>query len=339
MKNILYIFILIASLCSCEKVMFDRDYISTDPYDNFEYLWNECDRKYSYFELKNVDWNQIHDQYSAMLYVGMTEDSLFKVLRNMLLELEDGHVNLVSSLNVSYYNINGLGQDNFESRVVTDYYLPPHYYNTGPFSHDFIANKQVGYIRFGAFTGEVDDNNLDFILDRYRDTKGLIVDIRENGGGDPMDFFQILGRFIEEETLMYYSRLKNGPGHNDFTEDVPGYLKPYNGIRYGNKVVVLTDRGTYSAGSFTSLATKALPNVILIGDTTGGGLGLPNGGQLPNGWTYRFSITQTLTLDKDNSYENGVPPDIIALFDWDDLTTDEVIERALEEILMPEGLN
>jgi len=179
----------------------------------------------------------------------------------------------------------------------------------------------------------VDNENLDFILERYKNTKGLIIDIRENGGGDPMDFFNILGRFIDEKTLMYYSRLKNGPGHNDFTEDEPGYLEPYNGIRYKNKVIVLTDRGTYSAGSFTSLATKALDNVILIGDTTGGGLGLPNGGQLPNGWGYRFSITQALTLDKDNSYEKGVPPDIIALFDWNDLNTDEVIERALDEIL------
>ena len=98
-------------------------------------------------------------------------------------------------------------------------------------------------------------------------------------------------------------------------------------------MAVLTDRGTYSAGSFTSIATKAIPNIILMGDTTGGGLGLPNGGQLPNGWTYRFSITQALTLDKSPAYENGVPPDVHVLFDWSDRTKDEVIERALVELL------
>lgn len=333
MRNSLYIAILLFALSSCEKIMFEENQASTNPYDNFEYLWKECDRKYSYFELKNVNWDRVHTKYSAMLYDDMSSDSLFKVLRDMLLELEDGHVNLISSLNVSFYNINRLGQDNFEPRVVTDYYLPEHYYSTGPFNHEFIANKQVGYVRFGAFTGEVNDENLDFILDRYKDTKGLIIDIRENGGGDPMDFFHILSRFIEEKTLMYYSVLKNGEEHDDFTKEEPGYLEPFDGIRYSNKVVVLTDRGTYSAGSFTALATKAIPNVILVGDTTGGGLGLPNGGQLPNGWTYRFSITQTLSLDKDNSFEYGVPPDIVALFNWDDLTKDEVIECALEEIL------
>ena len=54
---------------------------------------------------------------------------------------------------------------------------------------------------------------------------------------------------------------------------------------------------------------------------------------LPNGWTYRFSITRALTLDLDDSYENGVPPDINASIDWTDLTTDEILEAAIAEIL------
>ena len=132
---------------------------------------------------------------------------------------------------------------------------------------------------------------------------------------------------------MNYSRIKNGPNHNDFSEVEPVYVKPYDGIRYTKPVKVLVDRGTYSAGSFTSLATKALDNMTLIGDTTGGGLGLPNGGQLPNGWTYRFSISQALTLDKSADYENGIPPDIHILFDWSNLNRDEILERAIQELL------
>ena len=66
--------------------------------------------------------------------------------------------------------------------------------------------------------------------------------------------------------------------------------------------------------------------------TTGGGGGMPNGGQLPNGWTYRFSISQLLDLDGNNYAEDGVPPDILVSFDWTDLTKDEIIERAIQEI-------
>ncbi|MFN5371820.1 MAG: S41 family peptidase, partial [Bacteroidia bacterium] len=110
------------------------------------------------------------------------------------------------------------------------------------------------------------------------------------------------------------------------------YYNPYDGIRYTKPVMVLVDRGSYSATTFFSLSTKAMDNVTLVGDTTGGGGGLPNGGQLPNGWTYRFSITRLLDLNKQNFAESGVPPDILASFNWNDLNRDEIIDRAIEEI-------
>ncbi|MFN3909593.1 MAG: S41 family peptidase, partial [Flavobacterium sp.] len=85
----------------------------------------------------------------------------------------------------------------------------------------------------------------------------------------------------------------------------------------------------YSATTFFALATKAFLNIRLVGDTTGGGGGLPNGGQLPNGWTYQFSISQLLDLNGDNFAESGVPPDIQASFNWNDLTKDEILETAI----------
>jgi C-terminal processing protease CtpA/Prc len=319
-------------LTSCEKIFIEKDLASTNPQENFEYLWKECNEKYAFFDLKKIDWDQIKIKYQAKIYDGMTEDSLFNVLGGMLTELKDDHTNLISNFNISTFGVNYLGQDNYDSRIISDNYLNQDVYITGPFSHNFIDNGDIGYVRFGSFTGSVDSKNIDFILNRYKDTRGLILDLRENGGGAVTDVFELLSRFVKTETLVNYSRIKTGAGHNDFSEAEPVYVTPYDGIRYKNKVAVLTDRGTYSAGSFTSLASKEIPNMILIGDTTGGGLGLPNGGQLPNGWTYRFSITQALTLDKKPDYENGVPPDIHALIDWNDRNTDEIIERAILEL-------
>jgi hypothetical protein len=333
MKKILYLLPLFVTLCACEGIFFEDDMESTSAKKNFDYLWEQCRDKYAYFELKGIDWNKSKAKYEAKIYEGMSEDSLFNVLGAMLTELRDGHTNLSSNFNVSFFPVAHQGQDNLTWRVVEDNYLLSNFYISGPFVHDFIANKQIGYIRFSSFTGTVDPTNLDFILKRYKDTKGLILDLRKNGGGSVVDIFSILDHFVEERTLLYYSRIKTGPGINDFSEAAPAYVEPYNGVRYTKKVAVLTDRGTYSAGSFASLATKALPSMILIGDTTGGGLGLPNGGQLPNGWKYRFSITQALTLDKNPAYENGVPPDIHVLVDPNDRTKDAVIERAIKELL------
>ena len=331
-RHLLLLLALIPFLISCEAALFEEGLASTDPNANFEYLWKQCNEKYAYFKLKNIDWDAIKIEYAAMLYEDMPQDSLFNVLGNMLTELRDDHTNLISNFNISFFGTQYLGQDNFYGRVIEDNYLDQSFYVSGPFIHDFLDNGEIGYVRFPSFPGTVNDTNLNFILDRYKDTKGLIVDLRENGGGAVSDIFEILSRFVEEETLTHYSRIKNGPGRNDFSEIEPVYIVPHNGIRYTNKVIMLTDRGTYSAGSLMALATKALPNITLIGDASGGGLGLPNGGQLPNGWNYRFSITQALTLDKSPDFEDGVPPDIEVFFDFDDLTKDEVLDRAILEL-------
>ena len=332
-KIILPLFLLSLSLGSCKKILFEKDQASKNPQENFDYLWNEANRKYAYFDLKGIDWNQIKTTYQAKLYTGMSDDSLFNVLGAMLNELKDDHTNLISGFNISGYGVRFLGPDNFDWRVIEDHYLNKKFQTSGPFQHDFLDSGRVGYVRFGAFTGTVSDYNMDYIINRYQNTKGLILDLRENGGGAATDIFNILNRFVDEKTLLYYSRIKTGEGKNDFSDPEPVYVTPYNGTRYtGKKVMVLTDRGTYSAGSFTSLATKALPNMIMVGDTTGGGLGMPNGGQLPNGWTYRFSVTQAMNLDKDPSWEQGVPPDIFVRFNWNDMTRDEVLDRALAEL-------
>lgn len=327
--------IVLLSLLGCEGLLFEADKGTRSPQENFDYLWNQVDQKYSYFELKGIDWDDVYDEYSLKIFEGMSGDSLFNVLGGMLRELEDDHTNLISSFNISFFGVDNLGPDNFDWRVVTDNYLPSDYYISGPFSHDFLigSDNKIGYVRFSSFTGTISGSNIGFILSRYKNTEGLILDLRENGGGSVNDVFSLLSRFIDKETLLLYSRIKNGAGHNDFAEAEPAYVDPSGGTRYLKPVMILVDRGTYSAGSFTSLATKALPNMVLIGDTTGGGLGLPNGGQLPNGWRYRFSISQALDLNKNNEFEMGVPPDIVSFFDWDDRTTDEVIERARLEIL------
>jgi len=262
----------------------------------------------------------------------MTDEALFRTLGDMLNELKDGHVNLKSDFNVSFFPFDLERPDNFDFRIIEDHYLPKDHYVTGPFRHDFIADGQVGYVRLSAFSGLADEDNLSFVLERYQDSKGLIFDIRENGGGSIAELYRILEHFVATETTVAQSRIKTGVGKTDFSPLEPAIVQPTDGVRFTKKVMVLVDSGTYSAGSFFSLATKAIPNMTLVGDRTGGGLGAPNGGQLPNGWIYRFSITQTLDL-QGNNHENGVPVDIEAFMNWNDRTKDEVIERALLELL------
>ena len=321
---ILIISILLFS--SCEKILFKKDMGSTNPLDNFDYLWNEVDKKYSYFELKNIDWDQMKNTYRPMLKDNSTEVELFTVL-----ESKDDHTNLISPFNVSQYNVALNGAKNYRPRTIEEFYLQDPW-RTGALKHDFLSNNEVGYIRYGSFSSGFSDSQMDLILDRYKDTKGIILDLRENGGGAIFNIPKLLGRFVESTTLVGYSITRNGEAHTDFGEKENFYITPHGNVQYLKPVVVLIDRGSYSATTFFAVATKAFPNITLIGDATGGGGGLPNGGQMPNGWTYRFSISQLLDLNDNNYAENGVPADIEVAFDWNNLETDEILERGILEI-------
>jgi C-terminal processing protease CtpA/Prc len=306
--------------------------IADNPRANFEYLWQQCQDKYAFFEYKNINWATIRDKYAAQIKDKMTSDELFKVLFSMLNELQDGHVNLISPFRQSRFDFDLLGPENIDVRLVREKYLKGDYIITGPFQHNVVG--RMAYVRYASFEDRVSAAHINYILSYYRNTDGLILDIRQNGGGSAANIFKIINQLTEKKTLLYQSYLKSGPGAKDFAGPQEVYAEPdENRFKYGKKIAVLIDRGTFSAASFFALGARELDNVILVGDRTGGGLGIPNGGQLPNGWTYRFSISQTLSPAGEN-FENGVPPDIPVLLSKTDRDrgVDTVIERAIQAL-------
>jgi len=318
-------------LTSCEKILYAPDKGTSDPHKNFEYLWDQVDKKYSYFELKQVNWQQIKENYSVQISSDMSEEELFSVLASMLNELRDDHTNLVAPFNVSVYSQPQQAVLNYHSTTVWENYVTDRYY-TGAFSHGFIDGKNIGYVRYSSFMSSFSSSQLDFVLDRYKNTAGLVLDLRENGGGSIFNVPLLLERFNDQSRVVGFFRTRNGVNHTDFSEPSNFMVNTHSGVVFHKPVIVLIDKGSYSATTMFALATKAIPNIILVGDSTGGGGGLPNGGQLPNGWTYRFSISQLLDLNGNSYAEDGVPPDIHQLFDWNDLTTDEILERAITEL-------
>ena len=120
MKRIQFLFLTTILLSSCEDLLFEPDGKSNDPFTNFDYLWNEVDKKYSYFDLKRVDWDKIKMDYRSKISKGMSEDDLFKVMGDMLSELKDDHSNLISPFNISRYNIALKYESNFNYRTIEE---------------------------------------------------------------------------------------------------------------------------------------------------------------------------------------------------------------------------
>ena len=262
----------------------------------------------------------------------MSSEGLFEVLGNMLNELQDGHVNLASAHNVSYYD--AWYQDyprNFREDIVEDTYL-------GKASTDYrtaagvkykIFEDNIGYMRYESFSSGIGNGNLDEILSYLAVCNGLIIDVRSNGGGNVTNSTRIAARFTNEKVLTGYIRHKTGKGHNDFSEPYPIELEPSNSIRWQKKVVVLTNRRSYSATNDFVNQMSCLPNVTIIGDKTGGGSGMPFTSELPNGWTVRFSASPHFSVDMEQ-IEWGIDPDIKIDMDETDEAKhiDTIIEKA-----------
>lgn len=333
------LFILAATLlCSaCEKAFID-DAPSTSPESTFKYLWTRFDEGYSLFDVKGVNWDSIHDVYYPRVLSAYTNQELFDVLGEMIGTLNDGHVNLISDFDVSQSEevfLQMYGRMNIDYQTIGLTYLGANHHTTGGFQWNYIEDvyTRIAYIYYGSFSNTASTAYLDYILN-HETCDGAIIDVRQNGGGNIDNIWEILRLLPGSGQLLYSTQIKAGPAHDDFSEPTAVFA-PDNGDYepFTKPVVILTDRGCYSATSFFALCAKTYPNVLVVGDTTGGGLGLPTGGQLPNGWYYRHSITRTLDADGIN-YENGVPPDEVVILDPAATAQhrDNVIEHAIQYI-------
>ena len=109
---------------------------------------------------------------------------------------------------------------------------------------------------------------------------------------------------------MGYTCYKTGPGHNDFSKLYKNELSPASDDqRWVKPVVVLVNRGCFSSANDFAYTMKALDNVTLLSDTTGGGGGMPMSSEIPNGWVGRFSSAPTFDADM-NHVEFGIAPDV-----------------------------
>lgn len=322
--------LLVAPLQSC--FVDDDLHMSNDAQDNFEALWSIIDEHYCFFEYKEIEWDSIHTAFAPRVNNEMNALALFDLCSEMLDELQDGHVNLTSSFSTSHYW--KWFQDypvNYDERIIHENYLNFDFYQTNGITYKKLQ-ENIGYMYYSSFSNGISQNSLDHILAHLAPCNGLIIDIRNNGGGTLTNVDVLVSRFITQRTLAGYICHKTGAGHNDFSEPYAYYYEPPQGhILYNKPIVVLTNRHTYSAANNFVQVMRLLPQVTIIGDRTGGGSGMPFTYNLPNGWNIRLSSSPILDANG-NDTEWGIDPDI--KIDMDTTAAlnghDTILDKAIE---------
>lgn len=327
-RSLLALMAVMLSLTSCV----DEEEYADNPRGNFEALWHIIDEHYCFFDYKQkeygLDWNEVYEKYSRQIADDMTDTQLFEVLGNMLSELRDGHVNMYSSWDVAR---NWSWHEDYPSNVsdtLLNLYLGTDYHIASSLRYR-VLNDNIGYIRCASFANGFGEGNLDDILYTLAPCNALIIDIRDNGGGQLTAAEQLAARFTNETLLVGYMQHKTGKGHNAFSAMQQQKLKPSNRIRWQKRVAVLTNRAVYSAANEFVKYMKCCPNVITVGDRTGGGAGMPYSSEIPVGWSVRFSACPMYDREG-NPTEFGIEPDYSVGLSQADLLRgkDSIIERA-----------
>jgi len=310
----------------------DTDEYSDTSNGNFEALWTLIDEHYCFFDYKNaeygLDWNAVHEKYKVRVNESMSNDQLFEVLAEMLSELRDGHVNLSMSANVARYWSWKEDYPTNYADTLERIYLGTDYKIASGLSYK-ILDDNIGYVRYESFSDAIGEGNIDQVINAMLLCRGMIIDIRNNGGGDLTNAAKLACRFTDEPVVVGYIRHKTGTGHNDFSDMEEVKVEPSANLRWHKPVVLLTNRSVYSAANEFTMYMKCMPNVTVVGDKTGGGAGLPFSNQLPNGWVVRFSACPTFDKDK-QSVEFGIEPDKKISLDEQDVMRgrDTIIEYA-----------
>ncbi len=328
--SFLYFYIAAMLMVACV----DTEERPDTPTGNFEALWHIIDEHYCFFDYKQhvygLDWQEVYNKYKVRVNDNMSETQLFEVLCDMLSELRDGHVNLISSMDYGRYWAWHEAYPQNYSDTLERRYLGTDYRIAGGMSYR-ILDDNIGYIRYASFASPVGEGNMDDCFSYLALCRGLIIDVRNNGGGELTTAERLAARFVQEKTLVSYMQHKTGTGHSDFSQLEARYLEPSSNLRWHKGVCVLTNRSVFSAANDFAVMMHALPNVKLVGDHTGGGSGMPMSSSLPNGWSVRYSACPIYDKNKQQT-EFGIDPDVSVSL-TDDATAagiDLIIEKARE---------
>lgn len=165
----------------------------------------------------------------------------------------------------------------------------------------------------GFFAGIVNDF-------QNRSVKGLIVDVRDNPGGDD-DVAAAIAGYLSAwkrhyESVSYYSRTT---GRFEVNAGETRVITPKES-GYKGKVAILVNHNTASSAEGLPLVLKGQPRTVIVGFTsTNGSFGVmsrPIEAKMPEGYLLRFPDGRSLDAhyivqgDSDGQGRGGVSPDI-----------------------------
>jgi hypothetical protein len=171
-----------------------------------------------------------------------------------------------------------------------------------------ILSGNVGYLKFDMFADpEVCGPTAVAAMNFLANVDAIIVDLRENGGGDP------------KMIALVSSYLFSQPTHlNDLWERKSDTTQQYWTLPYvpgkrldAKPAYVLTSKQTFSGAEEFSYNLKNLKRATLVGETTGGGAHPVSGHRIDDHFMIGVPFARAINpISKTNWEGTGVEPDV-----------------------------
>jgi carboxyl-terminal processing protease len=185
-----------------------------------------------------------------------------------------------------------------------------------------LRKDKIGYIKITGFEDQTSEDFTAALRDlEVKGAKGLIIDLRNNGGGLVDEGVQIADLLMGKGTITYLQDRKGKKEYYD--SDAQKTSLPY---------VVLVNDGTASTSEIVAAAIKDSDDGQLVGITTFGKGIVQATTQLPDGDAIKLTIKQYFSPLGTTIHKIGVTPDYV-VNDDPSLDGDEQLNKALALLL------
>jgi len=209
-----------------------------------------------------------------------------------------------------------------------------------PFAFRMLRGD-IAYFSLDHFESDAGVAAFERALPQIMQAKGLVIDVRRNGGGSTAYGERILAHLTDKPIPHTMSLIRDNRSAGD-GPPVMRWTAPHafratprpQADIFKGRVVVLTSERTFSAGEDFVLAFNALERGKTIGATTGGSTGQPKFFALPGGGTARICAKRDLLPDGSRLVGKGIAPDIDSAPTVRSIRdgSDPALERALAQL-------
>ncbi len=277
----------------------------------FDALCDAVRNGYSYKELRQIDWERLFADHRDDVVGQENTGAWTRAAAAMLGAARDVHLFL--ELDGSRYptvvrNVQpNWSREGIASRVADIRWI-------GGRSAVGHLPGGIAYVLIGTWSADASAqiDEIEAFLGGASGAKGVVIDVRPNGGGSETLAQRLAGWFVDEPVVYASHTYRHGPRETDFTPVRKRTLQPdREGRRFAGPVAVLMGRKCMSSCEAFLLMMRQVPSATLVGERSFGSSGNPKARHLPNGVLVYLPSWKAMDAAGLLFEGKGIEPDVV----------------------------